>query len=84
MKKGKICWFSSEKLFWLSKIAKFAVVNREAALCTCTKEYNKYDLTAAQCFCLAFNNDWPSWFTISSSTPISYPIFSFMSGVAKN
>ncbi len=36
----------------LSIIAKFAVAGLKGAetLCTCTKECNKYDMTAAHCF----------------------------------
>jgi hypothetical protein len=30
---------------------------RRSNLCTCRKECNKYDLTAAQCFSLAYHND---------------------------
>ncbi len=28
-----------------------------------------------QCFWLAYHNDWPRWFAISSYPPICYPIF---------
>jgi hypothetical protein len=54
-----------------------------AALCTCRKECNKCDLTAAQCFLLGHRNDWSRWFAISSPSPICCRSFSFMGGVAK-
>ncbi len=52
-------------------------------LCTCRKECNKYDLTAAQCFSLAHHNNRSRWFAISNPPRICCPTFSFMSGVAK-
>ncbi len=30
------------------------------------------------------HNDWARWFAISSPSPICYPSFNFMGGVAKN
>ncbi len=44
-------------------------------VCTCRKECNKYDLTAAQYVWLAHRNDWSRWFAISSLclTPIWCP-----------
>jgi len=48
-----------------------------AALCTCRKECNKYDLSAAQCFLLAHHNDWSRWFASSSRSPVCCPSFSF-------
>jgi len=59
------------------------LVKGVAALCTCRKEYNKYDLTATQCFWLAHHNDWLRWFAISTPPPIWCPSFGFMGGVAK-
>ncbi len=59
------------------------LVKGTAALCTCRKECNKYDLTPAQCFWLAHHNDWSRWFAFSSPSPICCPSFSFMGGVAK-
>ncbi len=50
-----ICVYLSS---WLSK-------RLSSTVCTCTKECNKYDLTAAQCFWLAHHNDSSMWFTIS-------------------
>jgi hypothetical protein len=49
--KSNVCWFDSGKWFWLSIIAYVAwLLKGAAALCTCRKECNKCDLTAAQCF----------------------------------
>jgi hypothetical protein len=45
------------------------LVKGSAVLCTCKKECNKYDLTAAQCFWLTHHNDWSRWFVISSQSP---------------
>jgi hypothetical protein len=60
------------------------VVKGTAALCTCRKECNKYDLTASQCFWLGHHNDWSRWFALSSPPPICCPSsFSFIGGVAK-
>jgi len=58
------------------------LVKGSAPLCTCKKECNKYDLTAAQCFWFAHHNDWSRWFVISSPPPICCPSFSFIGGVA--
>jgi hypothetical protein len=53
-------------------------------ICTCRKECNKYDLTAAQYFWLVDHNDWSMWFVaISSPSPPTYfacPSFSFFIG----
>jgi hypothetical protein len=48
-----------------------------APLCTLGKDCNKkYNLTTAQCFWLAYRNDWSRWFAIST-------LFSLMGGVVK-
>jgi hypothetical protein len=61
-----------------------SLVKGSAALCTCKKECNKCDLTAAaQCFRFAHHNDWSRWFVISSPSPICCPTFSFIGGIAK-
>jgi hypothetical protein len=66
-RKVELCQFGSGKSFWLSIIAKFAVAVEEGTttLCTCTKECTKYHPTAAQCFWLAYHNDWSRWFSFS-------------------
>jgi len=52
--KSYVCRFHSGKWFWLSIIAYVAwLLKGAAALCTCRKECNKCDLTAAQYFSLA-------------------------------
>jgi hypothetical protein len=82
--KSYVCRFHSGKWFWLSIIAYVAwLLKGAAALCTCRKECNKCDLTAAQYFSLAHHNDWSRWFAISSPPPICCPSFSFIGGVAK-
>jgi hypothetical protein len=53
------------------------LVKGTAALCTCRKECNKYDQTAAQCFWLAHHNDWSRWFPISSPRPYLLSWFQF-------
>ncbi len=56
----------------------------QQAFCTCTKEFNDYDLiTAQQCLSLADHNDLSRWFAISSTPPLWCPSFNFMRGVAK-
>jgi hypothetical protein len=74
-RKVKMCWFSSGNIFFCLRSAslqKFGgwLVKGAATLChqhKKKKECNKFDLTAAQCFWLAYHNDWPKWFAISSS-----------------
>jgi hypothetical protein len=58
----------------------------QIALCARREECNKYDLTGAQCFWLAHNNDWFRWFAISSppTDPYLLPQFQFYWGVCKN
>ncbi len=52
-------------IFW-----KFAFQKKFSLICTCRKECNKYDLTAAQYFWLVDHNDWSMWFVaISSPSP---------------
>jgi hypothetical protein len=64
-------------------IAQLLLVKGAATLCTCRKQSDEYDLTAAQCFWFAHHNDWSRWFAIGSLPPICYLSFSFMGGVAK-
>jgi hypothetical protein len=52
---------AASSLYWLLWLVKLT-----AALFTCWKECNKYDLTTTQCFWLAHHNDWSRWFAISS------------------
>ncbi len=53
------------------------LVRGAAALCTCRKECNKYDLTAPQCFWLAHHNDWSMWFAINNPPPYLLSQFQF-------
>ncbi len=81
-----VCRFDLGEWIWLHITVHIAVADKRlgtATLCTCRKECNKYDLTAAQCFRLAHHNDWCRWFAISSPPPIWCSSFSFMGGVAK-
>jgi hypothetical protein len=59
------------------------LVKGAAMLCTCIKECNKYDVTAAQCFSLAHCNDWSRWAAISIFTSVCSPNFSFLDEVGK-
>jgi hypothetical protein len=70
--------FGSAYLYKLPWLVRGAV-----AMCTCRKECNKYDLTAAPCFWLTHHDDSSTWFAISSPPPICCPSFSFIGGVAK-
>jgi len=82
--KPKNACLAQENGFGSAKLHSFPwLVKGEAALCTCRKECNKYDLIATECFWLAHHNDSPRWFAISSPPPIFCPSFSFMVGVAK-
>jgi hypothetical protein len=73
-RKVKMCRFNSGNCFCLRSPRNCKVwgwlVKGAATLChqhKKKKECNKFDLTAAQCFWLAYHNDWPKWFAISSS-----------------
>jgi hypothetical protein len=75
---SKIRWRKVKTMrVWLRKISLHSLqglVKGSRMLCTCTKECNKFDLTAAQCFWLAYHNP-------SGPSPISQ--FQFMGGLAK-
>ncbi len=59
------------------------LVKGAAALHTCRKERNNYELIAAECFWLVHHNDSSRWSAISCPPPICCLSFSFLGGVAK-
>jgi hypothetical protein len=87
-----------KQLNWMNNIQRMPVWHRKVvlaphnrascrgwwkALRTCRKQCNKCDLTAAQCFWLAYHNDTSRWFAISSAPLVCCPTFSFMGELAK-
>jgi hypothetical protein len=66
------------KMVWAKVMLPWLVVKGASALWKC----NKYDLTATQCFWLAYHNDCSKWFAIRPP-PICCPHFGFTGGVAK-
>ncbi len=89
MGRGRGCVFGSspKRLEWPggALVAAGSLQPATTTTCTCSKECNKYDdSTAAQCFWLAYQNDWSRWFPISSPPPLCCPNFSFMGEVAKS
>jgi hypothetical protein len=64
-----------QRLRWLVKGA--------ATLCTCIKECNKYDLTAAQCFRLAHHIDWYRWFATVMLHLFTVPVSVLWVGLRK-